>query len=364
MSRDFDDTLSPKDVFGNDASQSVFSGKNNAENGEDFIVVDGKRYVREKTPVDISQVPDPEVMREIKGPPRQISPLVFLWLLCTDTVPIIFGWFFACFGMIFVCVVTANINWQEFSPFARWEKSGTAVLISSESTNLSMNDAKIYKHTLEKIDATGQKHTGECFSSTDMSPRVGEEMEVECLKGTETYRIPGTSLGKMGSIRTSFLILIFVLIFPIVGMCFLLSQIRKGVRNWWLIKYGEVAKGLVTDVSPTGTRINEQPVMQVTYEYYVRGEKFLGTMASMNIDRLTDGKCEVLFVNTEKPKNIFVLDFFPKGIRVEEGTGVIKVHSFLTFLNIMFKSLIWLVFCGIFLLELAFCFGLWKFPSL
>lgn len=361
MAKNLDDSLSPGDVF---SPADVKILEMDEDGVAQSVVIDGRRYVladEEDEVPDVATLPDPEVMRAITPPPRRVSPLLFANMFCTDFVTLMFGWFFACFGMIFVCVFVGQMRLADV--FGSWEPAGTATLISSVDGKMEVNGTKIHRHTFRITPEGGEEiecvcHSGRQLMKEEDAPR---EMEAEYCATWNTYRLKGTSLGGMGGGLMS-LIPLFVVIFPIIGLSIVGYHFWKCVRNWLLLKYGEVTKGVVTDVSPTGTRVNNADVMRVTFEYVTAdGERLQGSTSHLDVSRLTDDECEVLFYDARHPEHVFLLDSLPEGSGPEEVTGAFRLPGVARLGYTLVMTAVTLVFAAIFLAEMTYFLGFWTF---
>ncbi len=359
MAKKWDDSLSPGDIFG-------VGDVKVEEMGEDGVVqsvmIDGRRYIldEDEDALDVAQMPDPAVMRKIREPPRRVSPLLFANMFCANSPGLlIFGWIFACFGMIFVCAFVGQIRMADV--FGKWKPAGTATLVSSEDAKMKVNDTRMYRHSFTVTPENGETITCVCHSGSKLMDDGDQPREVQALYDTRfgAYRLEDTSLGVMGGWG---LFSLFVLLFPIIGLGIVVSTFRTALRNWRLLKYGQVTKGVVMDISPTGTKINHQDVMNVTFEYITAdGQRLQGSSSGLDVSRITDDDCEVLFYDPQHPKHIFLLDSLPEGSGPEDVTGAFHLRSTGTLIRTLLMTAVTLMFFAIFMAELAYFFGFWTF---
>jgi len=77
---------------------------------------------------------------------------------------------------------------------------------------------------------------------------------------------------------------------------------------------------------PTGKKNEDQPEMQVDFEYQVDGQKYTASAQGYDISRLTDTPCKVVLYDPIEPMQSILLDTLPRGIYFDEWTGQFRVN--------------------------------------
>ena len=171
-----------------------------------------------------------------------------------------FGWAFFGFGMIFFWVFAMNADLSAFHFNKNTiETEGTA--IRWQGTNSSENEVPVYKNYFLFTDEHGVEHEGISYA-TGRAVTAGELLTVEYPEGKPEYaRIKGMR----NSMFSSFVL--FVVIFPLVGLIFILLGLRRSYHALRLIRNGEITEGELIGKELTNTKINNRPVYRMTFSY-------------------------------------------------------------------------------------------------
>ncbi|MCU0447589.1 MAG: DUF3592 domain-containing protein [Microscillaceae bacterium] len=215
------------------------------------------------------------------------------------------GWFFFGFGMIFVIVFVGN---ADFSGFYLDANSPTAIGTVSgvEATNSSVNKRRVYAINYQFTDSQGKIQQGTSYTTGSL-PNTGDQVKVQYLASKPSYsRIEGLS-------QSTFpIFVLFVLIFPIIGLAFVLSHTVFAIKALQLLKNGQIARGRLIKSEPTNTRINEQTVMKMTFEFVAQdGQRYEAIAKTHLVHLLTDEREEMLFYNPLRPQNAVLKDNLP-----------------------------------------------------
>jgi hypothetical protein len=152
--------------------------------------------------------------------------------------------------------------------------------------------------------------------ATDDVPPPGAAVAVEyAVEHPEVARVVGQQLGEMPIV-----IMFFLPIFPGVGLLLLLPGLLGGWRNLRLLQGGLLARGRLVEQRGTNTRINNRPVMALTFEYQVRGQTYRVDARTHEPEYLTDEAEEKLLHDPFRPERAVMLDALP-GRPVIDGRG-------------------------------------------
>ncbi len=194
-------------------------------------------------------------------PPRRIPWLVRCRVLFGGLFNQ-FGWFWLGFSMIFVVVfVGGSVKALSFSLATL--KTAPGEVLRVEATNSSENDRTVYEIAyIFRIDQLEAEYYGVSYTTAYNSFAAGQPVEVEYdVAKPASSRIRGTRVSTFG------LGVLFVLIFPIIGVVLLAGGVRLGIRGLRLLRMGNVAQGTLVGKEPTGTRINNQMVFKLTFDF-------------------------------------------------------------------------------------------------
>ncbi len=233
-----------------------------------------------------------------------------------------FGWLFFGFGMIFVWVFGLSTALSSVPFWLGNVETAPGVIAAVQGTGASENEQPVmanqYVFRVEKLE---REYRGESYT-TGSSYSVGDEVTIEYVADNpENSRIAGTRTGFFGT-----WVLCFVSIFPLVGLGFIGVSLRQGFRGIRLLKNGKIAEGRLSDKSPTNTRINEQPVYQLTFEFIADdGMPYQAIARSHQPANLQDEALEQLVYDPANPKNAVLVDNLPGSPDIDE-TGQIYSH--------------------------------------
>jgi hypothetical protein len=232
------------------------------------------------------------------------------------------GWFFLGFGMIFFWVFAMHTD-----PTARWAFRGE--LVSVPGTVIDTHDTHFRQgEDGPSIYAYRYQFTYEGQSYDGVSYREGAQAEAEVAVTVEfppgrpeRSRIRGMHSAPVPAFA------LFVVLFPLIGMLFVVGRWRSGWRSVRLLKHGSLAEGKLVSQEATGTTINDQRVYRLTFAF----ETDLGQQAQIVVkthetQRLLDDALETLLYDPTRPSCGTTMDHLPGLPRIDER-GQIAVHS-------------------------------------
>ncbi len=319
---------SPLNVPNIDPNEPLTSAERQFDaQGRPFVVVDGRRYVLadDEPEIDLASLPPNPKLAELPPVPRDVSTTAKLALLFGSTATSTFGWIWLCFSTIFVVAFfgTTRAGTALLDRGATWEPYSIATLVSCDDGNVEINGRSAYRWKFAGQTPDGAYFEGVSHSFAYREP--GQLVAVEKKAGTtDVLRAEGTSTAPFGdSLGSLLFVAAFLSIFLIVGVCLaIVGPVRRGLRTIPLLRSGAPAQAVPVDVSPTGTRVNGRPEMEVTYRFQaVNGAEFETSARGLRIDRLTDDPAEILLYDPENPKKSLVLDELPKSVKTVPGQG-------------------------------------------
>lgn len=312
------------------------------ENGRPYVVVGGRRFVlADGEPMEAGDVdydgPLPEIFDRLDAPPRNVSLAAKIVLLLSNGQAPLFGWLFACFGMIF-CIVflpmvfssVLDLRYRNFSP------AGQGEVVSVDHSVMKVNDRDVHKIVFKDADG----NTASCYSHQEF--QVGEKVGLE--KSGNRTKIEGTRLSVAGGITGLFGA--FVILFPIIGLWIVLHGTLQGLKAIHVLRDGEIGRGRFVGMEPTGTEINGRAVMKLNYRFKADDGQFYDAHAnSLDTKRLTDDPVEPLLYDPLDPTRSVLLDGLPGKVQYDEMIRTFKTNPLRTVLP--------LFFCLLFFVELA-----------
>jgi hypothetical protein len=199
-----------------------------------------------------------------------------------------------------------------FGPsFNEKDPTAKALVLDVNSTNSSINDVTVYKYNYQFQTDDGKTYNGQGFST-------GKVFNTSDLI-VVNYKSENPELSKAVELRSSEFgggIGFFVLIFPLIGLIMLFFSIRKAIKQISILKIGELAEGKLLFKTPTNTKINNQTVYALTFEFKATdGQVYQAVTKTHLYQRLEDEQLEKLVYDPDKPSNAVLLDALPKGMK-------------------------------------------------
>ncbi len=315
-----------------------------------FVIVDGQKYVLEGA--EMSSIPsrpkrDSEPFAQLSAPPRSVSFSARFLLLFGGGFLGGGTWFIACFGMIF-CIVFHPMALTGFQDvwYRNFESAGKSSVLRVETTSSTVNGSRVIRIVFR--DAQGNEH--QCYSH---AKRFQEGDAVDLLRYGDRLKIADTRLSPLGALS---LLFSFVVIFPAMGLGFVLPAFFLGLKSLQLLQHGTIGRGKLLDMIPTGTRINNQYLIKFRYKFTADdGEEYEATAKSLEEVRLSDDLLEPLLSDPRNPKRSILLDSFPGKIRYDEMKQVFTANP----LRIVLPLFFMIVFCAEMVAFLATLSGFW-----
>ena len=214
------------------------------------------------------------------------------------------GWGVFGFGMIFFWIFGMNADFS-FLNFRDPAGRATGRVTRVEDTNASENDQHITLNYYE-YNVAGEWLDGKSYATGDR-PAVGDEVTVEYdTDSPRRSRIEGMRRGMFGPF------VLFVAIFPAIGLVFLIPGTLSGRKRNHLLKHGIFATGKAIDRRPTNVRINNQPLWEVVFEFHDRnGQRRECCARAVDTTRLEDEENEALLYDPDDPTKACVIDEAP-----------------------------------------------------
>jgi hypothetical protein len=272
----------------------------------------------------------------LAGPPRPVPFLVRLRVLFGGFTSQ-FGWLFLGFGLIFVWVFTVNMNLKGWLAL-RGELENTQGVITkierrTTSSGKHRSSRTYYQHYYSFEGPDGVEYTG--FSNQDFSRKVGEKATILYPKNMpDVSRISGMRASVIGPMG------LMPVIFPVIGLCFVIAGFRKGIKANHLLANGELEEGRLKSKDKTNTQINKQPVYKLTFEFSTPEGTNYEVFAKTHLpEKLEDQQEEPLLYDPMYPKNAVMLDNLPGAPRIDEHGNICAGSPIVVLLNLVIPGI-------------------------
>lgn len=239
-------------------------------------------------------------------PPPRWVPLPTACAALTGLVGFLGAIFFS-FGMVFVWVFGAALH-----PIDEWRLSRSyikapAVVESVQATNARDNKITVYEYRFRFQPGDGLPVDGSCYT-TGQTWQEGDRAMVHYLpEKPEVARLDGARR----SLFSPWLIL-FLLIFPTVGLGFFVPSVVFGTKKIRLLRSGEITGAISISSAPTNTSVNNVPVMKYSYEFRDRqGGVYTGASNALPTEKIGDEASEPILYLPSNPYQSMLVDALP-----------------------------------------------------
>lgn len=280
--------------------------------------------------------------------PRSVSLLLKLQLLFGGALTQ-FGWFFFGFGMIFVWIFVPNCDWKSLNYIGAHLVYERGEVYNIERTNFSVGGGKgrsghpVYANYY-RFGLDGDNiFEGVSYSTSTLS--IGARVNIE-----HPQDYPGLSrIEGMGNAPLDLLPVFFILIFPAIGLIFIVGNIRSGIQAIKLLKNGNPGYGKLESVNYANMKINDKNVYKFIFRY--AGNNGMSYKLKATTERpeiLEDEELEQIMIDRYNPAQAILVDILPGGIEIDNAGNIKSSNisypvlvSFIPFLVII-GNLIWL----------------------
>jgi hypothetical protein len=178
-------------------------------------------------------------------------------------------------------------------------------------TNASINDMPVYEYVYKYSPSDGGHYEGIGYS-TGQKFREGAPIMVK-------YKRNQAEISEVKELRNSTFSAgagFIVLIFPLIGGILMFFGTKKAINSIMILKVGELAYGKFLHKTPTNTRVNNQMVYKLTFEFTANNGKVYEAIAKTHqYQRLLDEEQEQLVYDPDAPENAVMLDALPKSVK-------------------------------------------------
>jgi hypothetical protein len=254
----------------------------------------------------------PSAPATLTPPPRSIP-----WPVCGRVlfggVVNQFGWAWLAFSMFFVTIAIGSSGLKDvFFSVSRIE-TAPGVVLNVEETNSSENDQSIYAIRYTFRDQREADYSGVSYT-TSFAFAEGQNVQVEYQAATPaTSRIRGTRVSPFGRG------IMIMLLFPLIGVLLLAGGLRLGIRGLRLLRSGAMAQGTLVSKQRTNTRINEQMVYKLTFDFVdATGSHYQTSAKTHRPETLEDESMERVLYDPGNPSYAVLFDNLPGQPAVDE----------------------------------------------
>ncbi len=253
------------------------------------------------------------------------------------------------FSLIFVRVFAFNADILSPILFVLPTNKTIGIVQSIEMTNATENETPVYEVRYTYHGPGGEQYEGESYT-TGEPEREGRVMVEYVISAPSISRIEGMRRTIFGPFA------IFAILFPLVGLGFLYSGLKRGLLANRLLSEGKVTYGKLVSTEMTNTRINNRPVMKLTFVFTSEdGTEWEATAKTHQPEKLQDNVEEPLIYDPNNPSIAVMLDNLPGSTKFDTSGKLVPTSLLKTMPNLILP---FLTVAGITILLLASGFGL------
>jgi len=290
----------------------------------------------------------------LSPPPRSVPISVKLGLLFGGFLNQL-GWFFVGFGSILCWVFLSSADLTSFYQFRGEIETVSGVVTDSKRTNAYEGSGRrpmhgrrgighgtrrttysetgrktpIYANYYKFTGPDGKEYTGISYA-TGRKLQKGQSVTIEFPKGNPSVsRIKGMRRAIFGPAVS------FVALFPLIGIVLVFFGLKNGIKANRLLAMGELATGTLKSKVATGTKVNNRPVYELTFEFKADdGNTYEVKTRTHQPELLTDQQQETLLYDPFNPNYAVMLDSLPSAPEIDE-TGNLRPRNPLRMLLVL-----------------------------
>ena len=133
----------------------------------------------------------------------------------------------------------------------------------------------------------------------------------------------------MGNAPLDLLPVFFILIFPAIGLIFIIGNIRSGTKAIKLLKNGNPGYGKLESVNYANMRINDRNVYKFIFRYAGNnGMSYELKAMTEQPEVLQDEELEQIMIDRYNPTQAILVDILPGGIEIDNAGNIKPSNMF------------------------------------
>lgn len=253
--------------------------------------------------------------------PRHLSVFLRLNVMFGNVYALI-GIIFFLWGSIFALIFGVNSDLSVSDQLDENSVPGKAIITKISETGSEVNEQPVIKYTYKFQAPNGKEYLAESYSHASQNIFEGDSVPIRYSASDPNV----SGIQDMRKAPFGAYVFYITLIFPSIGIIFLIVTIVRGKKNIALVRNGYLTTGKVVDKIPTNTRINNRIVYEIFFEYL--GNDGVLRRASTKTHKpelVLDEEKEKLLFNNAKPDEAILIDALPKAVkrfflRLESGS--------------------------------------------
>lgn len=238
----------------------------------------------------------------LQSPPRSIPLLEQLALLCSGVTSFI-GWMSLGMGILATIIFVGQSEAVLFFKFDGAWVWTEGVVQDVRPTAMSENERTIYALDFQ-YEVDNKAYQGSSYATYPMF-EAGDSVELEYKE-----HAPFRARLEGGSEKPFSAWVAFVLLFPLIGMVFVISTLRRNVRLIRLLRDGLLTRGTLKNKEATNTSINENTVYAYAFEFEHNGRRYISKGKTHRTHLVEDEEHERILFSPRDPSYNIVYDTY------------------------------------------------------
>ena len=264
-------------------------------------------------------------------PPRPVPLLTRLQVLFGGSTNQ-FGWFFFGFGMVFFWLFVCQADLTSWYRFSGRLVTVQGRVTDSSDTGASEGGSKhhrgtpVYKNEFAFVVDDKEYHGA--------SYATGRRLQTD-LAVTVEYPTGKPGVARIRGMRTNVFgpAVLFVIIFPLIGLGIISSGLRNGVSACYLLAHGIQTSGRLVSRDPTNMRVNRRTVYKFTFTFKTLEGEVCTATAKTATDRFANDVEEQIVYDPRHPRSALLLDALPGAPHIREDGHLVSRRPALALLS-------------------------------
>lgn len=225
-------------------------------------------------------------------------------------VMMVMGIFFTFIGLFAFFVFGSFVDFSSYK-FDENSPVTKGKILNVNPTSSYVNDIQVFMYTYEYYLPSGEKFTGESYTTGELFYQE-QEIIVQYLENeTNNSKLKD---GRKGAFEAW--ILLAISPFILIGGITFGFRLMFGFKAIKLIRFGEISFGRLIDKQPTNTKINNQTVYKLIFEFVaLDGNTYQAIAKTHQSYFLEDEPEEKLVYDVNNPEKAVLIDSLPKSVK-------------------------------------------------
>lgn len=220
-----------------------------------------------------------------------------------------FGWAFFAFGSIFAWIFLPMSEARYWLQSTRNWAETEGLIETREATNASVNRQTVYRYA-HSFEYQGQRYLGSSFSAGERyAPGDVVRVRFNPARPERASYVTGAGRAPFSGW------VVFVLIFPLVGLAIAGASLPASLKSLRLLVHGIPARGQLVEKADTHSSITinnaHYPIYRYTFAFEVAGRTYQATCRTHEGARVEDESQEIILYDPMNPAFNAVLDATP-----------------------------------------------------